>query len=94
MSFETREQEDVSMVRSDGKLGVEFKSQDVKQKFLDFVKKSNDPYMEHFIAIIENDGVIPTDNPDFMAMLDRKGITPASIPNKMRADYMVAFQNN
>lgn len=93
MSFEQREKEDVSMVRADGKLGIQFASPDIKQKFLDFVIKNNDPYTEHYQKIIENDGLIPLEDPEFMAMLDRKGITPATIPNKMRADYMVAFKN-
>jgi hypothetical protein len=86
--------ETVQMTRSDGKLGVEFNPPEELQRFLDFVIKSEDPYMEHYPQILRNGGIIPLDDPEFMKMLDRKGITPYTIPNTMRADYLVAFQKN
>ena len=82
----------ISLIRSDGKLGVDFDSPQTLQIFLEFIQETNDPGTRHFIPVLKNGGVIPRDDEDFQALLIRMGIMDWDIPNSMRGHFLVAFQ--
>jgi len=82
----------VSLTGIDEDLGVKFDSRATLIKFLILVLETKDPYQEHFVPVLKNGGIIPTNSRAFQSMLKRKGIVAASIPNVMRANFMVSFQ--
>lgn len=81
----------IRQYRADGKLGVDFDSPQTLERFLAFTRASNEPRAVYYMPILENEGVIPREDPNFQAILDRMGIMAPDIPNILRAFFLTDF---
>lgn len=81
----------IRQYRADGKLGVDFDSPKTLERFLAFTRASNEPRAVYYIPILENGGIIPKEDNDFQAILDRMGIMAPDIPNILRAFFLTDF---
>jgi len=82
----------IKQYRPDGKLGVDFDSPETLAKFLALLIEEGEPQNIYLIPVLENNGVVPRDDPDFRALLDRMGVTEESIPNILQSCFWVKFQ--
>lgn len=82
----------ISLSRSDGKLGVDFDSPETLAKFLAILIEEGEPESSYLIPVLENNGVVPSNDPDFRALLDRMGVTDYTIPNILRARFLQQFR--
>jgi len=67
---------------------VDFDSPETLAKFLAILIEEGKPENSYLIPVLENNGVVPRDNPDFRALLDRLGVTDYTIPNVLRARFL------
>ncbi|MDD5749684.1 MAG: helix-turn-helix domain-containing protein [Patescibacteria group bacterium] len=73
---------------------MEFDSPQTLAAFLDFILAIDKPELRHFVPVLENDGILPQDDPGFEDYLKKMGITPWTIPGDMRAYFLVKFQED
>ncbi|MDP2812634.1 MAG: hypothetical protein Q8O32_03005 [bacterium] len=50
--------------------------------------EEGEPQNIYLIPVLENNGVVPRDDPDFRSLLDRMGVTDDTIPNTLRARFL------
>ncbi len=81
----------IRQYRADGKLGVDFDSPKTLERFLAFTRISDEPRAIYYIPILENGGIIPRDDSEFQALLDRMGIIDFDIPNILRGFFLTDF---